>query len=315
MLRESKFINDIFVSKRGFVKVAASQLPGRLAGTVTKDVVKKVLKTFEKSPDVPKKVLQQYQQRAELDDNSKQVAQDFFKDLNKTRKSQSKMCLVTAMSLRQIGIFKTAGRDVYEDLETGDFWKISEDKQHVMRLFKEDERGVSDKKACLNIVDQVVKETIKKAIVKQSKINEIDVSDFEEKMNDIIELTKDAFKIVQKSEDKSLQERARSYWYNTIRGCVDENFASATMYDMSSTKDSLEEESKSDDAEEKDILSSKKAAAPKSLKVAGYEFDSIDEAISYAEQQQFKKYYFIGVDTDGIVNQKYQGKVRLFAIL
>ncbi|MDD5651384.1 MAG: hypothetical protein PHF86_13375, partial [Candidatus Nanoarchaeia archaeon] len=54
---------------------------------------------------------------------------------------------MTAMAYRQVGIFKVAGRDVYEDLETGDFWKISEDKKHVMRLFKEDEKGVADKKA------------------------------------------------------------------------------------------------------------------------------------------------------------------------
>jgi hypothetical protein len=143
---QSKFLNDLTVSKRGMVKVASSQVPKGKDATSKHDV-KKVLRTFEKSPDVSKKTLTQYQQRNELDPNSKQVAQDFFKDLGDARKHKKQMHLTTAMSLRQVGIFKIAGRDVYEDLETGDFWKISEDKKHVMRLFKENDKGVSDKKA------------------------------------------------------------------------------------------------------------------------------------------------------------------------
>jgi hypothetical protein len=79
------------------------------------------------------------------------VAKDFFKDLGDARKHKKQMHLVTAMSLRQAGIFKMAGRDVYEDLETGDFWKMSDDKKHVMRLFKEDDKGISDKKASIEI--------------------------------------------------------------------------------------------------------------------------------------------------------------------
>lgn len=158
MLRESKFVNAISVSKRGLVKVAASQLPtGKQA--VTKSDVKKVLKTFEKSPDVSKKTLKQYQQRAELDVNPKQVAQDFFKDLGTARKQKKQMSLLTAMSLRQTGIFKSAGRDVYEDLETGDFWKISDDKKTVMRMFKEDENGIADKKASIEKVSEEYKDS------------------------------------------------------------------------------------------------------------------------------------------------------------
>jgi membrane-associated HD superfamily phosphohydrolase len=151
MLRDnqSSFFDKITLSKRGNVKVAASQFPGREA--VTKSDVKKVLKTFEKSPDVSKDTIEQYKQRAELDANPKQVAKDFFTDLSKARKQKKQMNLITAMSYRQAGIFKVAGRDVYEDLETGDFWKISEDKKHVLRLFKEDENGISDKKASLVI--------------------------------------------------------------------------------------------------------------------------------------------------------------------
>ena len=149
---QSKFLDDLTVSKRGMVKVASSQVPKGKDAT-TKHDVNKVLKTFEKSPDVSKKTLTQYQQRNELDQNSKQVAQDFFKDLGDARKHKKQMHLITAMSLRQAGIFKMAGRDVYEDLETGDFWKMSEDKKHVMRLFKENEKGISDKKATILTAD------------------------------------------------------------------------------------------------------------------------------------------------------------------
>jgi membrane-associated HD superfamily phosphohydrolase len=147
MNRDSKFIESLLISKRGQVKIAASQVPGREA--TSKIDVKKVLKTFEKSPDVSKKTMDQYKQRAELDTNSKQVAQDFFKDLSDARKNKKQMHLMTAMSLRQAGIFKVAGRDVYEDLETGDFWKMSEDKKHVVRMFKEDEKGIADKRASI----------------------------------------------------------------------------------------------------------------------------------------------------------------------
>jgi len=145
MKRESTFFENIMVSKRGIIKIAASQVPGKEA--VSKTDVKKVLKTFEKSPDVSKNTINQYKQRAELDINPKQVAQDFFKDLNKARKQKKQMHLTTAMSLRQTGVFKIAGRDVYEDLETGDFWKISDDKKHVIRMFKENDEGISDKRA------------------------------------------------------------------------------------------------------------------------------------------------------------------------
>ena len=132
---ESKFLENLIVLKRGSIKVASSQLPGKDA--VTKQQVKKVLKTFEKSKDVPKQTLDQYKQRAELDPNSKSVAQDFFNELKKKRSEVQKIELTTAKCLRQTGIFKISSKNVYEDVETGDFWKISDDGKNVLRLFKE----------------------------------------------------------------------------------------------------------------------------------------------------------------------------------
>jgi membrane-associated HD superfamily phosphohydrolase len=188
-------MNDILISKRGIVKVAASQLPtGKQA--VSKTDVKKVLKTFEKSPDVSKSTLKQYQQRAELDTNPKQVAQDFFKDLGTARKQKKQMSLVTAMSLRQVGIFKSAGRDVYEDLETGDFWKISDDKKSVMRMFKEDEHGISDKRASIEKVSEEYK----------------DSSEFTSDLEKVEKLVKEIISIVDKSK-----------WSDWLKS-TDENF-------------------------------------------------------------------------------------------
>lgn len=146
MLREneSKFIESLEISHRGTVNIKSKEENKQ---AVSKSDVKKILKNFERSPDIQRNTLDMYKQRADIDDNSKQVAKDFFNDLSQARKTKKKMHLCTAMSYRKTGIFKVAGRDVYEDLETGDFWKVSEDKKHVIRLFNEDEKGIADKRA------------------------------------------------------------------------------------------------------------------------------------------------------------------------
>ena len=137
--RESEFLKNLSVSKRGMVKVAKSMLPGTSEGPsltgstapATKKTNPRHIKNFEKAIE-------------DLTGRKVKVKseKDFFDELRK----ESSIQLKVAKTLRQAGIFKMSGRDVYEDLETGDFWKISEDKQHVMRLFKEDENGIADKK-------------------------------------------------------------------------------------------------------------------------------------------------------------------------
>jgi len=146
----SDFLENIMVSKRGLIKIASSKLPNGLKEDSCENIIddiKKVLRAFDKSPDISKATIEIYKKRANLDFDKKQVTQDFFKELVDQRSKFQQMSILTAMSFRRTGIFKVAGRDVYEDLETGDFWKISEDKKHVVRLFKEDEQGVSDKRA------------------------------------------------------------------------------------------------------------------------------------------------------------------------
>jgi hypothetical protein len=125
MLRDSQFLNNLSISKRGIIKVAASVLPD---GKKDPKKVKKVKNLQKALEDVGVKLKSE---------------KDFLIELRKEAQIQLKV----AKTLRQSGIFKMSGRDVYEDLETGDFWKISEDKQHVLRLFKENEKGVADKRA------------------------------------------------------------------------------------------------------------------------------------------------------------------------
>lgn len=144
---ESSFFETLSISKRGMVKTAASMLPDGKEAVLSAQDVEKALRAFDKSPDVSKSTLSSFRERAKIDLNPKSVVEDFFGILVAQRNNMQKMSIVTAMSYRQAGIFKVAGRDVYEDLETGDFWKISEDKKHVMRLFKENEDGISDKRA------------------------------------------------------------------------------------------------------------------------------------------------------------------------
>jgi len=229
---QSDFLDSLEISKRGSVNVVSKDEKV----SVSKTDVKKVLKTFEKSPDVSKNTLNTYKQRAELDQNTKQVAQDFFNELSDARKHKKKMHIVTAMSLRQVGMFKIAGRDVYEDLETGDFWKISEDKKHVVRLFSEDDKGIADKKASIEVAAGRFGEGT-------PEIEESDIKRFEEIQNILSDLIKEAFEIVRKTDNRTVTERARGYWYNTMLGCVSQSDSgiNATMFDMDATKEELGE--------------------------------------------------------------------------
>ena len=144
---QSDFLDSLTVSKRGIVKTAASQVPNGRVEVLSQEDVTKALRAFDKCPDVSKDVLSKFKERAKIDLSPKTVVEDFFQEFCASRRELQQLSIITALTLRQNGIFKFSGRDVYEDLETGDFWKISDDKKHVMRLFKEDESGVSDKKA------------------------------------------------------------------------------------------------------------------------------------------------------------------------
>ena len=130
---ESDFVNGLLLSKRGnvFLKKASKQ-----SAIESKDDAKDLLNKFDKSKDIPDDYIKEHHDRLEKGDDHSEVVSDFFKGLNDV-KSFKQFTIKTAKLLRQQGIFKKAERDVYQNAETGDFWKISEDKKYVVRMFKE----------------------------------------------------------------------------------------------------------------------------------------------------------------------------------
>lgn len=125
---QSSFVNQLEISKRGNIKTAADK--------TTEPKVETVLKRFQKSKDIPKEYIKKHRERLEKGHDPKKVITDFFKGLSKVKKSKT-LSLKTARIFRQNGIFKLAEKNVYQDLETGDFWKISDDRGNVVRLFNE----------------------------------------------------------------------------------------------------------------------------------------------------------------------------------
>jgi hypothetical protein len=162
-VEQSKFLDNLEVSSRGIVKIASSMLPGT-KDTVTHKQALNVLKSFENNSEISKEALAECKQEVELSNNPGEVVRVFLVGV----KIASKLTIATAKTLRQNGMFKSAGRGVYEDLETGDFWKISEDKKHVIRLFKEDEQGIADKRASINLDN--LDDTLKNANIEDNKV-------------------------------------------------------------------------------------------------------------------------------------------------
>jgi len=132
---QSSFVDNLEISKRGnvFVKTAAK----KDTGVQTHEDLKDILNKFDKSPDIPDEYIKQHHERIEKGHDPKEITQDFFKGLQKAKESSKRLTIKTAKIFRQAGLFKKADKDVYQDVETGDFWKISEDGKHVVRMFKE----------------------------------------------------------------------------------------------------------------------------------------------------------------------------------
>lgn len=146
---QSDFFDSLKVMKRGtiIVKTASKKVVTADGGVETKDEAHNLLDKFDKSKDIPDDYISKHKERLDKDHEPKEVVKDFFKGLHEVKKTKNEMLIVTAKLLRQNGLFKKAAKDVYQDLETNDFWKVSEDKKHVIRLFKELDGGISDRSA------------------------------------------------------------------------------------------------------------------------------------------------------------------------
>jgi hypothetical protein len=140
---KSSFVDNLIIGKRGTI-VGTKRTA---AGVETKDDAMNVLKKFDKSEDIPNDYIKEHTDRLENDEDPKEVVSDFFQSLHENKKDANKITIHTAHMLRKAGMFKRADKDVYQDTKTSDFWKISDDKKHVMRVFKEIEGGIADRSA------------------------------------------------------------------------------------------------------------------------------------------------------------------------
>jgi len=138
---QSKFVDSLIVGKRGTIRVAQSCVEEKQVDT--KEKAHDVFDKFDKSPDIEDAHIKEHKDRLDKGDDPKEVVGDFFKGLQDAKKSKNTMTIKTAKLLRQNGIFKVAEKSVYQDLQSGDFWKISEDGKNVVRMFKEN-NGVTD---------------------------------------------------------------------------------------------------------------------------------------------------------------------------
>lgn len=108
----------------------------------TKPEAENVLRKFDKSPEIPQEYIEEHVKRINEGEDVRTVMTDFFKGLQEAKTSKNKMSIRTAKLLRQNGIFKRATKDVYQDLDSGDFWKLSEDKKSIVRVVKENNEGM-----------------------------------------------------------------------------------------------------------------------------------------------------------------------------
>jgi len=152
---QSDFVDGLVIGKRGTILKTAGKIkgPGIPDGTgpmkdspacpffeekqiESEEDMKNVLNKFDKSPDIPDDYIEEHHDKLEKGKDPKEVAGDFFTGLHEVKKTKKQLSIRTAKLFRQHGIFKKADKNVYQDLKTGDFWKISEDGKNVVRMFK-----------------------------------------------------------------------------------------------------------------------------------------------------------------------------------
>ena len=140
---ESDFINNLDFDENGEIKII-SKKNNILVGQFTKEQACNLIKKIAKNTVIAKEVLDEHFKRLQNDVSPHNVFKELASEF-KQIKNASSIPIKTAKLFRQIGIFKYAEKKVYQDLETGDFWKISDDGKSVLRMFKELNDGAADK--------------------------------------------------------------------------------------------------------------------------------------------------------------------------
>ncbi len=140
---QSDFLDSLNVDVNGDIKITAKNC-SILSGVFTKEQSVDILKKIARHDIISKDVMDTEVKRMQSGISSHHGFENISSEFDKI-KSAGKIAVKTAKLFRQLGIFKVADRQVYQDFETGDFWKISEDGESVLRMFKEMEDGVADK--------------------------------------------------------------------------------------------------------------------------------------------------------------------------
>lgn len=133
----SEFFDNLEITKRKnvFVKTASATTNKKI---ITKEKALKILNAFKKNTKSSKNIVEMYIKRLDSQQPGK-VLEDFFNKLKDMKKAQNELTIKEAKFYRQNGFFKKARADVYQDVETGDFWVISQDNKSVTRMFKEND--------------------------------------------------------------------------------------------------------------------------------------------------------------------------------
>ena len=140
---ESDFINSLSINENNEIKIV-NRSKNVSTDLFTKQQACDIIKKISKNTVIAKEILDEQFKRLQNDSSPHNVFKDLSGEFKKI-KNANEIPIRTAKLFRQIGIFKVAQKQVYQDLETGDFWKISEDGKSVLRMFKELNDGVADK--------------------------------------------------------------------------------------------------------------------------------------------------------------------------
>ena len=140
----SDFLDNLVIEDTGEVRIANTTGNFGLYDDIhTVKQAQSFIEKIKKCAAVEKGILESHLQQLQKGTSPHAVVQSVAGHLDRVKQAE-KISLKIAKTFRQIGMFKIAEKKVYQDLETGDFWKISDDGRSVLRLFKEQD-NITDK--------------------------------------------------------------------------------------------------------------------------------------------------------------------------
>jgi len=141
---QSDFLDKLHIDDEGEIQIFEDN-KSILTGNFTKEQACAVIRKIARHDIIAGDTLDAEIRRIQSGESHFHVFDGIATQFNNVKGATDKLPIKTAKLFRQLGIFKFAEKQVYQDLETGDFWKISEDGKTVLRMFNELEDGVADK--------------------------------------------------------------------------------------------------------------------------------------------------------------------------